>query len=237
VRHDPIWALLSELGMVADSHTSMSSVTRRPTPQNPTPHPTSMYALVQQELFFFTRQILPHLIWGGVLERFPDLKVVLTEQGSGWVPHALELMDFTYDGSYAHRGVRDVLKLAPSEYFQRQVSLGSSLFSKVECERRDEIGVGKMLLGTDYPHHEGTWGAGPGTAHYYQATLGAAHVPEGDAVRMMGANAIDVFGLDAAKLDAIAARIGPSMQQILTPPTDDHFPRGDVKKPLGGAAT
>jgi predicted TIM-barrel fold metal-dependent hydrolase len=80
-RHDPIWALIAELGMVANSHTSMSGVTTRTIPVNPTPHPTSMYALVQQELFFFTRQILPHLIWGGVLERHPNLKVVLTEQG------------------------------------------------------------------------------------------------------------------------------------------------------------
>jgi hypothetical protein len=130
-----------------------------------------------------------------------------------------------------------VLKLSPSEYFDRQVYLGSSLFSKIECERREEIGVGKMLLGTDYPHHEGTWGAGPGTATYYQATLGAARVPAADARRMMGGNAIDVFGLDRDKLATIAERIGPTMDQILTPPTVDHYPRGDVKKPLGGAAT
>jgi predicted TIM-barrel fold metal-dependent hydrolase len=234
VRHDPIWALLSDLGMVVNSHTSMSSVTRRTIPTPPTPHQTSTYALVVIEMFFFTRQILPHLIWGGVLERFPNLKVVLTEQGSGWVRAALEMMDYTYDGSYARQDVREIIRRKPSEYFERQVWLGSSLYSEAEIKLRDTIGIHKMMLGTDYPHHEGTWGAGPGTKFYLQATLGAAQVPTNEAKMMMSETAIKVFNLDAEKVTAIGRRIGPSLEQILTPPTEDLFPRGDVHKPFAG---
>jgi predicted TIM-barrel fold metal-dependent hydrolase len=223
--------------MVVNSHTSRSSVTRRRIPTPPVPHQGTTYALVQQEMFFFTRQILPHLIWGGVLERFPNLKVVLTEQGSGWVCTAIELMDYTWDGSYARTDIRDVIRHKPSEYFERQVWLGSSLFSEAEMRARDEIGVDKIMLGTDYPHHEGTWGAGPGTRHYLRATLGAAGVPATDARTMLGATAIEVFDLDAEKLAAIGQRIGPSLEFALTPPTEDLFPRGDVHKPFAAAGS
>jgi hypothetical protein len=36
-------------------------------------------------------------------------------------------------------------------------------------------------------------------------------------------------------LGPIAQRVGPTMAAILTPPTEDHFPRGDVHKPLATA--
>ena len=65
----------------------------------------------------------------------------------------------------------------PSEYFDRQCALGSSIFSLAEMEARHEIGIDKMMLGFDYPHHEGAWAAGPGLVPYIQATLGVAKVP------------------------------------------------------------
>ena len=52
--------------------------------------------------------------------------------------------------------------------------VGASLFSRAEIEIRDQIGLDKIMLGTDYPHHEGTF-AGAGTREYLKATLGAAH--------------------------------------------------------------
>jgi hypothetical protein len=113
--------------------------------------------------------------------------------------------------------------------------MGSSLFSRAEAEARYDIGVDKILIGADYPHHEGTWGAGPGTTEYLQATLGAAGVSADDARAMLGGNAIDVFHFDAGKLGQVAAGIGAELDVVLTPPTADHFPRGDVNKPLATA--
>jgi hypothetical protein len=49
---------------------------------------------------------------------------------------------------------------------------------------------------------------------------------------MLGGTAIDLWGLDAAKLREVADRVGPELETVLTPPTDDLFPRGDVHKPL-----
>ena len=58
------------------------------------------------QAYFFTQQILTHMIWGGVLERHPDLQMVLTEQGTGWVISALRGMDYSWDDSYLRRDMR-----------------------------------------------------------------------------------------------------------------------------------
>jgi predicted TIM-barrel fold metal-dependent hydrolase len=233
-RHEPIWSLLEDLEMPVNSHTAISSVTSHMPTQSlkVVPHPACAAPIMTAQAFFFTQQILAHLIWGGVLENHPRLQVVLTEQGSGWVIGALRGMDYSYDRSYLRRDVREVVKHRPSEYFQRQVHMGSSLFSRAEAESRYEIGVDKITIGMDYPHHEGTWGAGPGTIHWLNATLGASGVAPDEARKMLGDNAARLWGFDVKSLEIVADQIGPTMGDILTPPREDYFPRGDVNKPL-----
>jgi predicted TIM-barrel fold metal-dependent hydrolase len=175
------------------------------------------------------------MVWGGVFERHPDLHLVATEQGTGWVISALRSMDYSWERSYLRRDVREIVKRKPSDYYRRQVHMGSSLFSRAEATERAAIGVDKILIGSDYPHHEGTWGHGPATTDYLSATLGAAAVPAADARLMLGDNAIEVFHLDKTALRVVADATGVSLAAILTPPTADLFPRGDVHKPLATA--
>jgi predicted TIM-barrel fold metal-dependent hydrolase len=236
-RHEPIWSVLEELEMPANSHTAISSVTSHIATGTlmAVPHPACAAPIMTAQAFFFTQQILTHLVWGGVFERHPALQLVLTEQGSGWVVSALRGMDYSYERSYLRRDVREIVKHRPSEYFERQVHMGSSLFSRAEAEARYEIGVHKITIGMDYPHHEGTWGAGPGTAEWLRATLGAAKVPADEARLMLGGNAARLWGFDTEVLGSIANRIGPSLDTILVPPTQESFPRGDVNKPLATA--
>ncbi|MEI7548665.1 MAG: amidohydrolase, partial [Actinomycetota bacterium] len=188
------------------------------------------------QLFFQCRQILSHLIWGGVLERHPRLKVAFTEQGSGWVVGQIQSMDYTYEGSFLRRDIRDVVRMKPSEYFRRQCWLGSSIFSLAEIEARHDIGVDKIALGMDYPHHEGTWALTPaGTIDYLQATLGVARVTAAEARAMLSENVAALWGFDIDRLRPIADKVGPSMVQVLAVPTENLFPRGDVNKPLAAA--
>jgi predicted TIM-barrel fold metal-dependent hydrolase len=236
-RFEPVWSVLEELRMPVCSHTAISSITDHLSPGTlqAVPHPACAQPIMTAQAYFFTQQILTHMIWGGVLERHPDLHMVLTEQGTGWVISALRGMDYSWSDSYLRRDVRTVVKHQPSFYYQRQVHMGSSLFSRAEAAEREAIGVGKILIGADYPHHEGTWGAGPGTTDYLRATLGAAGVPAADARRMLGGNAIEVFGFDGPALRTVADQVGTDLGLILTPPTEDLFPRGDVHKPLATA--
>lgn len=229
-RHEPIWSLLEDLDMAVNCHIALSATVSR-VKYGGIPHPAVAVPLQSGEMVFRCHEVLSHLIWGGVLERHPKLGVAFTEQGSAWVVRDLEAMDYSYQTSYLRRDVREVVPKLPSEYFRRQCWLGSSLFSRAEIEARHQIGLDAMLLGMDYPHHEGTIAAG-GTTAYLRATLGAAGVPPDETAQLLGGNAVTRWKFDAGALRGVADRVGPDLTLLLTPPDEDLFPRGDVHKPL-----
>jgi len=229
-RFDPIWSALTELGMVVNSHQALSGTSTVPAQTTGVRHPAAAIRLSAGWLLSIVHDLLPQMIWGGVLERFRDLRFVITESGSSWVVGCLTDMDYAYVGSYLRRDIREALPVPPSEYFRRQCFLGSSIFSRAEIEGRHRIGVDKMMLGHDYPHHEGT--VQHGVAAYLQATLGAVGVPEAEARMMLGGTAADVFGFDPAALAPVADRLAVRPSDVLRPPEEDLFPRGDVNKPF-----
>src|SRR6202044_1792650 len=147
--------------------------------------------------------------------------------GSGWIIKYLADADHSYQGSYARADVRDYLLSSPSEYFHRHVHLGSSSFSRAEVEARHTIGIDRMMIGMDYPHHEST--LQEGTRNYLRATFAAAGVPLGEAKQMLGATAAEVFGFDLSRL---ASESSIPSADVLAPPAKDLFPLGDVHKPL-----
>jgi hypothetical protein len=63
---------------------------------------------------------LYELIYSGVLERFPKLKVVLVENELGWIPFVLEQWDYYFKRHGANRQGLAIKKL-PSEYFHNQI--------------------------------------------------------------------------------------------------------------------
>lgn len=226
---EPIWNRLEELGMVVNSHSAFSSTSDEPLYAPAVPHPALALRLYVPQLLFYCHFILQHLIWGGVLERHPSLKVAFTEQHSDWVVPELQAMDFAYEGSFFRTDYKSVIRHKPSEYFRRQCFLGSSTFSRAEVAGRDVIGVEKMMIGMDYPHHEGTMLHS--TAEYLRATFGAAHVGMDDARKMLGETAIDVFGFDRAYLRSVADRVGLPAETALAEPVEDLYPLGDVHMP------
>ena len=106
------------------------------------------------EVFVFTRRPLWFLILGGVFDRHPELRVAVTENGVQWLPSLVADLEAFFD-THGGAPVRSYLRLRPSEYVARHVSLGASLMQRAEAERRREIGVGRIMWGADYPHLEG----------------------------------------------------------------------------------
>jgi predicted TIM-barrel fold metal-dependent hydrolase len=231
LRFDPIWSTCVELEMPVNIHIGTSAITRKPMAQPNFPHPAIALPIVSDQLMTACRGFLGQMIWGGVMERHPQLKVIFTELTSGWFVGTLAGFDHTWGRSYLRRDVREVVKVPPSEYFRRQCYIGCSLLSRGEVMARHEIGVEQMMFGIDFPHHEGTFHVA-GTPAYLQATFGAAGVPVGEARLMLGQTAAKVFDFDLAKLAPIAERVGPTFEEILTPPAEDLFDRGDVHKPV-----
>jgi predicted TIM-barrel fold metal-dependent hydrolase len=228
-RFDIVWQALADLEMVVNVHIAISSTSDMPVLVGKPPHPSSVPRLMIPELYFYAQNVLSHLIWGGIFEKYPTLQVVITELGSGWIPGALRDMDYTYKGSYAKSDLRGYLKCPPSEYFARQCYIGASTFSKAEIEMRDILGIDKVMFGMDYPHHEGTMIEG--TRNYLRATYGAAGVAESEARQMLGLTAAKVFSFDLERLGPVVSRIDLQTLEVLIAPEIDLYPRGDVHKP------
>ncbi len=99
-------------------------------------------------------QTLATLIFDGVLERFPDLRIGVIEQGAIWVPSWLRQMESAYDAFHRHEERLQALSLRPSEYVRRQVR-----FTPYPTEDVGWIianaGPEVCLFSSDYPHVEG----------------------------------------------------------------------------------
>jgi predicted TIM-barrel fold metal-dependent hydrolase len=226
-RYDPVWATVQELGLVVNCHVAIATTLPVYTGARTL---TSARAMVGADIFTTVRNLLPTFIFGGILERYPDLKLVFTETHSDWVLGALSRMDHSYDRSDLRRDIRDVIPMRPSEYWRRQCYLGSSLFSRAEVAARHRIGVDKMMIGMDFPHSEGAWRWG--TRDYVKATFGTEHVPASEASQMLGTTAAGVFGFDLPALDKLASQIGLDDADVLTPPDVQPQWRGDLDRPL-----
>ena len=98
---------------------------------------------------------LPGMIFSGILERYPNVKVVLGESGLGWIPYVLERMDFEYKNYYER--IKDYrIKEVPTFYWQRQ------MFATYEedsfgLQHIDAIGIDNVMWASDYPHGDTTW--------------------------------------------------------------------------------
>jgi len=160
------------------------------------------------EAFVFTRRPLWFMILGGVFDRHPDLRVVVTENGVQWLPSLVRDLEFFFD-THGGAPVRSYLSMRPSEYVDRHVFLGGSLMQRVDAERREEIGVDRLMWGADYPHLEG---AAPVHRLVLRHVFGG--LPEPDLRRILGGNACRVFGFDGGQLQAVADRVGPTVDDL-----------------------
>lgn len=180
------------------------------------------------------RRAMWQLMLGGVFDRHPQLKLMMTEVRADWLPATLDHLDEVYA---QHRA--DVpSRRQPSDWWRSNCLAGVSFMHKSEVEMRHEIGVESMSFGRDYPHGEGTW---PNTLDYLRDLF--AGVPENDVRRILGENAVRFLGLDARRIEAIAAKVGPTIDRItggsadISPALIAHFgDRSGYLKPAEGAA-
>ena len=95
-------------------------------------------------------------------------------------------------------------RLHRSQLLPRRVDTGVD-----DIGRRYEIGVGNLLWGNDFPHPEGTF---PYTRELVRQRF--KDVPEDETRRILGLNAVDLYGIDTATLAALVERIGPLVAEI-----------------------
>jgi predicted TIM-barrel fold metal-dependent hydrolase len=206
--YDPFWSACEENEMVVTLHTGASGTATDSKFLYDKAH-GGMLGLY--EVFVFTRRPLWFMIFGGVFDRHPDLKVVVTENGVQWLPSLIRDMESFFD-THGGAPVRSYLKMRPSEYFEKHVWLGGSLMKRYEAEMRHEIGIDKLMWGADYPHLEGAAPVHRETLRYIFGGL-----PEAELRQILGGNAVDLWGFDAAQLQEVADRVGPTVADLATP--------------------
>lgn len=126
------------------------------------------------------------LVFSGVLERHPALKIVFTEGGAGWVAAAIASADKVYR-DYASV-LRPRLAQPPSFYWRRQC-YATFMDDPVALEMVDRIGAENMLWSVDYPHPESVLGESLDIVRSIFDTVGAVRakaITGGNAARLWG---------------------------------------------------
>jgi uncharacterized protein len=99
-------------------------------------------------------QTLATMIFDGVLERHPKLRIGVIEQGCIWLPSWFKQMESAMDAFGRHEERLRALSLTPGEYVERQVRVTPYPTEDVGWVT-DQIGPNILLFNTDYPHVEG----------------------------------------------------------------------------------
>jgi predicted TIM-barrel fold metal-dependent hydrolase len=225
---DPYWTRLVDLGLPAVVHAGhgqkqcefLNGIEALRTNMEAEGRDDLLAEIINNADRFFSKDLRPRramwlLMLGGVLDRHPDLKLLMAEVRADWLPDTLRHLDTFFE---QHRADVPAAR-RPSELWRDQCLMSLSFVHKVEVAMRYDMGIETVFFGRDYPHAEGTW---PNTADWLSDAF--AGVPEDELRLMLGENAIRVLGLDREPLAAIAARVGPTVADV-TGRTPDLDPR------------
>ena len=128
------------------------------------------------------------LIDGGVLDRFPKLKVLILESGGGWLGYYLDRMD----GVYGHTPLgNSELTRKPSDYFREQCWISCDPDERSIADLASRYGADRFSWASDFPHIDHT--------NEYIKDLDelAGMFPEGrDRQRFLGDNIRELFKID-----------------------------------------
>jgi predicted TIM-barrel fold metal-dependent hydrolase len=188
--YDRFWAAAQDFGVPLTMHIFTGSSLDGGMPEHwGTPGGTIKgYTMAQTTVI----NTMIDLICGGVCERFPGLKFVISEFETGWVAQTLQRLDHA-----AYRTPNfavDYLTMKPSDYFRRQFHV---TFEDDEAGilTRHMIGVDCLLWGNDYPHHDAIW---PHSMKILDETM--ADVSDDERERMCFRNTVELYDIDVAAL-------------------------------------
>ena len=136
----------------------------------------------------WVRYSLTAIIFAGVFDWYPRLKVGSVEFEMSWVPHWLKQMDFTYnERPVITKGWKSREGLLPSDYWHRNMFV-EFMEDAEGILLRHVIGVDNMIWGNDFPHAESTW---PRSMAFLDRMFG--DIPAEDRKKMTRDNAAQMF--------------------------------------------
>jgi predicted TIM-barrel fold metal-dependent hydrolase len=175
---------------------------------------------------FFAKRGIAQFLCSGIFERFPALKLVLTElsDSAALMPYIKEL-DGWYElglhpggpgtrGHFVHDAAT-LLSKKPSEYFSSNCYIAGPL----DMKQALDAGMPGVMFGADIPHSEGT---GPYTKEAIRVSCESLEGQQVD--DFLFQTAVDVYGFDVALLQGVADKIAPTRDEVRTPLTAEETP-------------
>lgn len=186
--YNPVWETAIELDIPLSFHilTSRNTYTRGP-------RINTFLSIIRGN-----QDIMGTLIFGGVFERYPELKVVCVEADAGWVPHYLYRMDHAYKRhrNWLAPGVE--LSRMPSEYFSENIY---TTFQDdwVAFKNVNNMNWKRLLWANDFPHSDSTW---PWSQEMLDAQT--QHLTDEQTRGILCDNVADLYNIDLTTLETAA---------------------------------
>ena len=194
-RYEPIWAAADEVGLVPAIHTTSKQGEQRKHFEGPRPFDPRTASIGYAARHGVAEQFMGHLVFSGVFDRYPNLRVLLAEFDVGWVGHIYQQIDYEWGRASTYDQDRNINKLLPSEYMKR------NFFFTFQDDRSGVLttpvfGEDNYLWASDFPHGVTTW-------PYSQKTVDRNFQGITDEAKrkICRNNAINLFGLDLPGAD------------------------------------
>jgi predicted TIM-barrel fold metal-dependent hydrolase len=222
---EPFWAACASSGLVLNTHCGAAAPGHLDgTGRHNYPHTQAIIPI--ESATWAPRRNAIRMIYGGVFDRHPNLRLALTEQPGVWwrtLANDLDSVWLTSASESLHRQVPS----RPSDYMSNHLFVGASFLAPFEvADAMAEGYSSNVMWGSDYPHSEGTWASReeidePNRTTY--AIRDAFHsAPELEIRKMIGENAVRLFDLDLEELQQVANRIkAPTIRDIKAPITPE----------------
>jgi predicted TIM-barrel fold metal-dependent hydrolase len=200
---DRFWAAALETGMPLSVHVSMSAKDRSGEPafkylKMPMGYKWAGTDYVVRCARYGLRGALnaAQMIFHGVFDRFPDLRIYFAENQIGWLPLYLQQFDRQYDRSH-HWAMREMgippLKRRPSEYIAEHCYWGfyDDPLGLQMLKTLNVLDVDRVMWSSDFPHLESAW---PESVSGLQEDFRG--LSEAEQKKIAAGNATEFFNLD-----------------------------------------
>jgi len=104
-------------------------------------------------------QAAADLVWSPILRKYKDLRFALSEGGIGWIPYALERIDYVYEHHRKWTG-QDFGDQLPSQVFKDRV-ITCFIDDQFGVQNRQYMNIDNITWECDYPHSDSTWPQSP----------------------------------------------------------------------------
>jgi predicted TIM-barrel fold metal-dependent hydrolase len=133
------------------------------------------------------REMFGRYIFGGILDRHPDITVGWFEGGINWVVAALQDAEHLY-ASLQHMADHPIEN--DVAFYWDHNMYASFMVDPLGLEMLDRIGVDRVMWSSDYPHNESTFGYSEQSLASVVAQVGAA-----DAAKIVSTNVQTFLGI------------------------------------------